>query len=181
MKKRIIFTITLMLLLGLPAFAHEDWGFSTETIWHWDCKPASINPIPIKMNVVMWADVYFADKDNEELLLLQTEGATYEGCIGLKVCVNFPNLKVKAAYTKERDIAEHYYISLVPTGDAPVYNENETSLLINTIHLTGNNLPVTLCVKATEVDHQAIPLGGSASEVVKIGQVNLTLIPTGTP
>lgn len=180
MLKKSLIALALVAFLGLPAMAHEDWGYSIETILHWDCKPASVNPIPVKMKIVMWADVYWDQKD-KQVVIVQTEGDTFVGCANLKVCVNFPGLKIKAEFTETVDVAKKWYLSLVPADQSDAFggDNGKTELLVPGIHLSNANLKVRLCVKATGVDPQAMEY--SHGELRQVGHVNLTLCPTGTP
>jgi len=190
MLKRILVTLALVAFIGMPAIAHPSWGVTTwETFYYaWQVKNASCGPVQVNMHVVRWADVYFANNDNQQINLVQTNSDTYEACLELLVYVNFSGLKIMAEYVIDVDIADKYEVSLVPTippGSPPwhnaVYNENATSLTITTIHLTGNMLPVTLCIRAIGVDPQAIPWGSHSGQTVQIGQVNITMVPTGAP
>jgi hypothetical protein len=181
MLKKSLIALALVAFLGLPALAHEDWGYSVETIWHWDCKPASVNPIPVKMKIVMWADVYW-DQDSHQIVIQQVDGGTFEGCANFKVCVNFPGLKIKGEITnKTSGVASKWYLSVGLRNDAPGYggDNGKDELLVPGVHLTGNNLPIKICVKATGVDPQALEY--SMGSLVQVAVVNLTLCPTLNP
>jgi len=184
-KSLITFFVTIMICM--PAMAVQPvidtctgWSYTVETIHHWECKPATVNPIPVKMKIVMWADVYW-NQDNHCIEIVQVNGDTFVGCADLKICVNFAGLKIKAEFVEIQDVAQKYYLSLVPASESDSYggDDGKTELIVPGVHLTGNNLPVRLCVKATGVDPQAMAY--SSGQLVQIGNVYLTLVPTGTP
>ena len=183
----ISFRITICILVitiawGGSALADPtwSWGATTSVAWSWDEHESII--IPVKMKLVRWAEIYFADEEVNHIVVEQMPGGYFEGCIDLMVCVNFNGLKIIATYVIETDIADKYEVSLVPTIlGSPVYCENETSLTLTTAYLTGNNLPVTLCVRVTGVDQQLTPFGSSADDLFMLGKVNLTLVPTSAP
>jgi len=182
MLKKSLIALALVAFLGLPAMAHDDWGYSVETIFHWDCKPASVNPIPVKMKIVMWADVYWDNGDAaDQIVIVQTSGSTFEGCGNFRVCVNFPGLKIKGEITEQQNVADKWYLSIGLRNDPAGYggDNGKDELVVPGVHLTGNNLPIKICVKATGVDPQALEY--THGQLVQVAVVNLTLCPTGTP
>jgi len=181
MLKKSLIALALVAFLGLPALAHEDWGYSVETIWHWDCKPASVNPIPVKMKIVMWADVYWDNGDAaDQIVIQQVDGGTFEGCGDFRVCVNFPGLKIKGEITETQNVADKWYLSIDERGQKSYGGDNgKDEMVVPGVHLTGNNLPISICVKATGVDPQALEY--SMGSLVQVAVVNLTLCPTINP
>jgi hypothetical protein len=184
MTKRFMAAIVIAGILGLPAMAHPEWGHSSvSTHYQWEVRTAGCSPIDVRLHVVRWADVYFADNDNQQIELVQIGADIYAGCVDLEVCVNFEGLKIMAQYSEDIYLGADtkYFISLVPTGNAPIYNEDNTSFLISTMHLTGNSKPVTLCVKITGVDPATIPIGNQAGQTYKVGHIDMTMVPIGSP
>jgi hypothetical protein len=89
----------MALSIGSVAHAHEmwAWGVTTTVVYEWAKK--FCDPIKVKIKVVRWAQLYGCCKplyltqqasDNGELW----NAGDFVGCIWLKVCNNFPNLRV---------------------------------------------------------------------------------------
>ena len=176
MLKKSLIALALVAFLGLPAMAHPNWGYSVETIWHWEVKHAL--DVCVKIKVVRWADVYFADDKDKCLVLKQTDGDVFEDCIGLKVCNNFPGVKIMAkfVYTAgDPKVADKYFVKLSGGGKTNE-GENKTDIVVDDVHLSNNLMPLELCLRATGVDPQALDFTQGKEQ--EIGKVEITLVPT---
>lgn len=163
--------------------AQDSWPYTIETIFEWTPKVPVASPVPVYMKIVRWADVFYADSDKKEIELIQVEGDAFEGCVNLSLLVNFAGIRINAEVVDLNVInlkpGGQWLVSLVPCAEPPAFSPGSTYLTVNTIHLTGAEKCLTLCVRVTGVDPQSHEFTPSAP--VEVARVNLTMYPIGTP
>lgn len=193
MLKKCLIALAIVAFSGAPALAHQTWGYgvTTTVVWEWDSKPGP--PICVQMKVVMWADLYY-EKTNKGvdikcLVLKQTQGNNFEGCINMFLCVNFAGIKVAAQYIPDTDIVttkdnKGYSISIVEAPNGPNWSgyayKPSASVQVNDVHLSNNLQKLIICLRAKDVDPQSIEYQGNLAPVT-IGEIVTTLTPTIAP
>jgi len=178
MTRKVLIALALVTLFGVVAQAHDDWPVS----WVWAKKPGPT--VPVKIDVVRWAEITFCDPNKAEILLKQIDGDTYAGCVCLKLCVNFVGLNIKAKYNETIDVRRPgaggtNEVSLVLMGNLPKWERRCTTYTHETVQLSGNEASLELCVKITKVDPQR--LSYEDGKVQEIGFVTLEMWPSNSP
>lgn len=120
MTRKCLIALTVMALsFGSVAHAHPmwAWGVTTAVVYEWAKKECG--PISVCMKVVRWADIYGCCRC---LVLKQqaTDNGQYwksgdfVGCLWLKVCNNFVNLRIDAELIDSGSVrVRKWYVSLV--------------------------------------------------------------------
>jgi hypothetical protein len=199
MLKKSLIALLLVAICSGPALAHVTWGYGVTTTikWEWDKKPGP--DIPVKMKVVMWANLYFRynSKDHKdlELILKQQGNGNFYDCIDLLLCCNFEGIKVEGKFVPNADgkkvvttkdnkafrisVKDGHAHDAHPGGWSDWKEQPSQSLQVNTLHLTGNEKVITICLEMKDVDPQALPYQNLVP--VQIGTVFTTLQPTLAP
>ena len=168
-----------------PVFAHPTWGYGVTTSVSWEWATKNGCTVDVKMKVVMWADLYCTGP----LILHQVSGGLFEGCVDVKLCVNFSGINIKAQYVEIIDIADNkddkdYALALDEKGTGPNYGgwskAPSKSIQVDTVHLSNNLKLLTLCLKVQNVDPQRMAYDPQMA-LVKIGEIVTTLTPTLAP
>lgn len=187
MRRVLLVSLAAMAAMTLTVKADEEWhAISTWLCWDWAKKAPTASPVPVKINIVRWADITFCPDQPKELVLHQISGTDeYEGCVCLEVCVNFAGLYINAEYIHDYSAIKlkdggKKFVSLTAAGDPTNYAEDATTYHLSTLQLTGNLKALELCVKLTNLDMQSRWTVGDAPPV-QIGQVKLTMWPSGAP
>jgi len=179
--KKVLLALAMVAFLAASAQAFNDWTGSS--VWTWTKKNGPT--VPVKMKIVRWADITYCPDQPQEIVLIETDSdgvGTFEGCVCLKLCVNFSGLKIKAQYnhTGAALLTDgKKYVSLVKAGDAKSWSENSKEITWNDIQLSNNLGTLELCVKLTKVDPQGVAYTG-ANQVVQVGNVTITMWPSST-
>ncbi len=199
MLKKCLIALILVAISTAPSFAHAMWNYGVTTSVSWQWEEHFGPEICVKMKVVMWAQLYFCDDEGKDICLIlkqQAQGDDVLGvsagdffdCICMELCVNFSGIDVKVKYLPDKDIVttkdnKGYAISIEDQGDPPSWSgwgsSPSDTLHVTSIHLTGNNKPLTICLKAKDVDPQALEYNNL--QTVLIGKVITSLIPTLAP
>jgi len=183
--KKVILALVTVGSLAVAAQAFQDW---TGQYGAWTWNPKNGQTVPVKMKIVRWADITYCPDQPQEIVLIETDSdgvGTYEGCVCLKACVNFAGLNVKAEYVHDDNAIKFKdggkkYVSLVAAGDPRSYNEGSTTYTVTSVHLSGSEKPLDLCVKLTNVDILSNWTVGDAPPI-PVGEVKLTMWPSGAP
>ncbi len=195
MAKKCLIAIALAALCGAPAMAHQAWNYSatTSVLWQWETH---FGPeVPVQMHVVMWARLYYRHDDDTCLALVQqADDDNFYDCLEMLLCVNFGGILVGAQYVGVIDPTfgnngENYRIAVLNQGEDPDVTVNgwsdwavqpSDSLEVATVHLTGSEKVITICLEARDVDPQAL-IGTGPDEYIELGKVLTTLLPTIAP
>jgi hypothetical protein len=188
MLKKCLIALVLVAISTAPTFAHVMWNYGVTTSVQWEWETHFGPEICVKMKVVMWAQLYFCDDEDVCLILKQQSNGDFMDCICMELCVNFSGINVTAKYIPSVDIVttkdnKGYAISVEDMGDAPSWSgwaaQPSDTLHVDTIHLTGNNKKIEICLKAKDVDPQAMEYNNL--QAVLIGKVITSLTPTLAP
>lgn len=188
MLKKCLIALTLIAICGVPAMADPIWGWgaTTSVAWAWDAHPSI--EIPVKMKVVRWAELYFDNGEaDDELVLVQIAAGQFEGFVDVKLCANFPFVKIDVQFNEIANgndgISNSYRISIAARGTKDYGDASNSPVDSMTtgdqIYLTGANLPLTICLEANGVDKQAMAY--TDGSLVQVGTIITTLIPTTMP
>jgi len=184
MTKKSLIILAVIALFAGTVQAHDPWPIEYSVK-----APPTVSSVGVETLIVMWADVYFATED-QTIVLTQTSGDQFDGCIELMLCVNFVGLDVIAEIvpnTTTGDVvsATKWLVQLAADelkhatpiyGSQHGFEENKTKFNFQTLGLTGSNIPFQLCVRLEGMDPQSHAY--TVGEKKQIAVVNLTLLPT---
>ena len=108
MLKKCLIALILLAVSTAPTFGHAMWGYGITTAVKWEWQEQLGPPICVAMKVVMWAKLYFCNYDKNGIpspsCLVVHQNPTngdFDGCICMKLCVNFTKIRVGVKYLQQ--------------------------------------------------------------------------------
>jgi hypothetical protein len=196
MLRRTIVTVGILACLATMALAHEPWEYGYAWIGripdHINVPGHNKGEIPVKIQMVRWADLYFNNENDNSLILKQLNG-TYDfaDCILLRICQNFLNMSIVADIEKTSDtlVDDGWSVYLEYDPNNPMdpnviptdgWMPNSADVLSVGPHLTGDLGYLKLCIKVKGVDMQSELYDPAASQK-EVAVVRLTMYPSDAP